>query len=66
MQKAQIIFGLVLLTIETASPRNGSIPQGGLPGGIVSERENFNFYFPITTMLIVSAGITLVLWFVRQ
>ena len=27
---------------------------GNLPGDIKVERENFRFYFPITTMLIVS------------
>ena len=30
------------------------IPVGRLPGDIRIERENFTFYFPITTMLLVS------------
>lgn len=32
---------------------------GRLPGDIVIQRENFTFYFPITTMLLASAVLTL-------
>ena len=33
---------------------------GKLPGDIRVERENFRFYFPITTMILVSLLITLI------
>ena len=33
---------------------------GHLPGDIVVERENFRFYFPITTMILVSVVLSLV------
>ena len=33
---------------------------GRLPGDIRVERENFRFYFPITTMILVSLLITLI------
>lgn len=32
---------------------------GRLPGDIVIERENFRFYFPITTMILVSVVLSL-------
>lgn len=32
---------------------------GRLPGDIRIERENFRFYFPITTMILVSVFLTL-------
>jgi hypothetical protein len=32
---------------------------GHLPGDIQIERENFKFYFPITTMILVSVLLTL-------
>jgi hypothetical protein len=32
---------------------------GHLPGDIVIERDNFRFYFPITTMILVSVVLTL-------
>ncbi|NBC08961.1 MAG: DUF2905 family protein [Bacteroidetes bacterium] len=34
---------------------------GRLPGDIRIERENFSFYFPITTMLLISVVLTLLL-----
>ncbi|MCW5937148.1 MAG: DUF2905 domain-containing protein [Fimbriimonadaceae bacterium] len=37
---------------------------GRLPGDIVVERPNFSFYFPIATMILVSAVLTLVMWIV--
>lgn len=34
---------------------------GKLPGDIRIEKENFRFYFPITTMIIVSIVLTLLI-----
>jgi heme/copper-type cytochrome/quinol oxidase subunit 4 len=39
---------------------------GRLPGDIRMERPNFNFYFPITTMIIVSIVVTGIIWLVRR
>jgi hypothetical protein len=39
---------------------------GRLPGDIRIEKENFRFYFPITTMILFSLLGTLVLWLVRK
>lgn len=39
---------------------------GNLPGDIKVEKENFRFYFPITTMIIVSVALTLMIWLVRR
>jgi len=62
MQKTLIILGLVILGIGLVWPWLGSIPLGRLPGDIIIERENFRFYLPITTMLLVSGLLSLVLW----
>ena len=34
---------------------------GKLPGDVIIERENFRFYFPITTMIIISVVLTLLI-----
>jgi formate hydrogenlyase subunit 3/multisubunit Na+/H+ antiporter MnhD subunit len=34
------------------------IPLGRLPGDIRIERDNFSFYFPITTMILISILLT--------
>ncbi|HLX92094.1 MAG TPA: DUF2905 domain-containing protein [Puia sp.] len=39
---------------------------GRLPGDIRVERENFRFYFPITTMIILSVLLTLVIRIIKR
>ncbi len=39
---------------------------GKLPGDIRVEKENFKFYFPITTMLLLSLAVTLILNLIRE
>jgi len=37
-----------------------------LPGDIRIEKENFHFYFPIATMIILSVLISAILWIIRK
>ena len=39
---------------------------GRLPGDIRVEKENFRFYFPITTMIIFSVLLTVIVSLVRR
>jgi len=39
---------------------------GNLPGDIRIKKENFTFYFPVTTMILVSAIISFILWIIRK
>ncbi len=39
---------------------------GNLPGDIKIERPGFSFYFPITTMIIISFGLSFILWLVSR
>ncbi len=39
---------------------------GRLPGDIRIEKENFRFYFPITSMLLISGLINLILYLIRK
>ncbi|MBX3255578.1 MAG: DUF2905 domain-containing protein [Chitinophagaceae bacterium] len=39
---------------------------GRLPGDIRIEKENFRFYFPITTMILFSLVISGILWLIRR
>ena len=38
----------------------------GLPGDIHIEDENFSFYFPIVTCLVISAVVTGLAWLIRH
>lgn len=39
---------------------------GRLPGDIRIEKENFRFYFPITTMILLSILVSAILWIIRK
>ena len=39
---------------------------GRLPGDIRIERENFRFYFPITTMIIFSLVVTVIIQIIKR
>ena len=66
MQKLLIIVGLAVLLIGLAWPWLGSLPLGRLPGDIVIRRDNFTFYLPVTTMIVVSLGLSLLIWILRR
>jgi Protein of unknown function (DUF2905) len=42
------------------------LPFGRLPGDIVVKRDNFSFYFPITTSIVLSIILTLIFAFFRR
>jgi hypothetical protein len=66
MHKILIILGLVLVAIGIAWPWIRLLPVGRLPGDIVIEGDNFTFYFPITTMIIISVLISALIWLFRH
>ncbi|HCF29215.1 MAG TPA: DUF2905 domain-containing protein [Cyanobacteria bacterium UBA11049] len=39
---------------------------GNLPGDIKIERPGFSLYVPITTMLLISLGLSFVMWLVNR
>jgi hypothetical protein len=39
---------------------------GRLPGDIRIEKDNFRFYFPITTMILLSFLATFIIWLIRK
>ncbi|ABK99264.1 DUF2905 domain-containing protein [Pelobacter propionicus] len=65
--RSLIITGLILVVagvVITFSPR---IPWlGKLPGDIHVQRENFSFFFPLTTCILLSALLSLILWLLRR
>jgi hypothetical protein len=61
-----LILGLVIAGIGLVWILAPSIPWlGRLPGDIRIERENFRFYFPLVTCLLLSLVLSLVLWVIR-
>ncbi len=66
MQKILIITGIAILVLGLLWPWLGKLPLGRLPGDILVERENFRFYFPLTTLILISLVVSLLLWFFRR
>jgi len=66
MQKTLIIIGILIVAIGLAWPCLTKLPLGRLPGDIAVKNENFSFYFPLATSLLVSLLLSLVLWLVRK
>jgi len=61
--KLFIFIGLLLVVIGFVFIIGNKIPFiGKLPGDIVIERRNFNFYFPIATCIVVSIILSLIFW----
>jgi hypothetical protein len=58
-----IVAGLVLLIAGVVITVGGRFfGLGRLPGDIVVRRNNFTFYFPIVTSILLSIILTLVMW----
>lgn len=66
MQRILIIVGIVLLILGLAWPWLAKSGLGRLPGDIIIERENFRFYFPLTTSILVSIVLSLLIWLFRR
>ena len=65
--RSLILLGLVIALIGVLITLAGRIPWlGRLPGDIYVKRENFTFYFPLATSIIVSAILSFILWLLRK
>jgi hypothetical protein len=60
MQKLLILAGALLLLVGLLWPLLSKLGLGRLPGDIVIERDGFSFYFPVTTMIIISIALTVI------
>lgn len=61
MGKFLIFVGILCIAVGLFVSYGPKIPFfGKLPGDIAIEKQNFRFYFPLTTCIIVSVLLTLV------
>ena len=66
MGRILVLLGVVLVAIGLAWPWLQKLPFGRLPGDISIKREGFQFFFPLTTCILISIVITLILWLFRK
>lgn len=62
-QKILIALGAALILIGLLWPFISKLGLGRLPGDIIIRREGFTFYFPVVTMILISAILTLIFRF---
>ena len=67
LAKTFVILGIIFILIGGILSFAGKIPWlGRLPGDIVVKKENFSFYFPLTTCLLFSALLSFLIFLWRQ
>jgi uncharacterized protein HemY len=65
--KVLIVIGLVIAGIGIVLLLSPKVPWiGKLPGDILIKKDNFRFYFPLTTCIIVSLILTLLFYLFRK
>jgi hypothetical protein len=55
-----LVVGVVLVVVGGLAALGVRLPFGRLPGDIAIEGERGGFYFPITTMLLISVVLTII------
>jgi hypothetical protein len=66
MNRFLIGLGACLMAAGLLWPWLKKVHLFHLPGDIVIDRPGFKFFFPITTMLILSAVISVIAWVMRR
>ena len=65
--KTLIFLGGILVVIGALLTFGGKLPWlGRLPGDLVIERDNFTFYFPIVTSIMISIILSLLFMLFRR
>jgi len=65
--KLLIVGGVVMIGVGLLFTFGGQIPfLGKLPGDIRIEKENFSFYFPLASCLLISVVLSLLFWIFRR
>ena len=67
LAKGLILLGAVLIAVGLVLLFFQKIPfLGKLPGDILIKRDNFTFYFPLATSIVVSLLISLILYLIGK
>ena len=63
-----LILGISITAVGALLYFSGRLPfrLGRLPGDIVHRGEHSTFYFPIATSILLSIGLSLILWLVSH
>jgi hypothetical protein len=60
------VIGIVVVLVGLFWKQFAALPFFRLPGDIVIDRPGMKFFFPITTMIVISLVVSLILWLFRR
>ena len=66
MNRLLVALGVVLIVLGFGWTWVRRVPLFRLPGDIVIDRPGFKFFFPLTTMLLISALLSILAWILRR
>ena len=66
MAKIFILIGIIFIIIGIILYFFKDFPLFHLPGDIVIKKENFSFYFPITSSILISIVLSVVFYFLSK
>ncbi|HSC19208.1 MAG TPA: DUF2905 domain-containing protein [Rhizomicrobium sp.] len=66
VRRLLIVVGIACLAAGVLWPWLSRLGLGRLPGDIAIQRQNFSFYFPLVTCLVISVALTLLFWLFRK
>jgi hypothetical protein len=66
MSRMLILAGLALIAAGVVLSIAERFGLGRLPGDVAIERENFRFYFPLTTSILISIVLSALVWLFRR
>ena len=63
-----LVLGVVVAGVGAILYFSGRLPfrLGRLPGDVIHRGEHTTFYFPITTSIVVSIGLSFILWLISH
>ena len=66
MSRLLVTLGAIVIIAGLAWPWVRRLPLFRLPGDIVINRPGFQFFFPLTTMLLLSLIVSILAWVFRR
>jgi len=66
VNRTLIVIGLLVALVGVLWKPLSALPLFRLPGDFVIDRPGFKFFFPLTTMILVSVIVSILLWLFRR
>jgi hypothetical protein len=66
VNRTLLLIGICCIALGLLWPWLRQLPLGRLPGDILIVRENFRFYLPLGSSILVSLVLSLLIWLFRR